>query len=79
MGIAFSSSLFGLAGALFLGFIDLQINRAQNEFINFLDSKIINKKDNYNIKNEEVGKEYSGNTFTKCRLFKKSRKVNGEE
>jgi len=32
MGTAFSSSLFGLAGSLVLGFVDLQATRAQNEF-----------------------------------------------
>lgn len=32
MGTAFSSSLFGLAGALTLGFIDLQAGHAQNRF-----------------------------------------------
>ena len=32
MGKAFSSSLFGLAGSLVLGFLDLQAGRAQNRF-----------------------------------------------
>ncbi len=32
MGIAFSSSLFGLAGSLILGFLDLQSGQAQNRF-----------------------------------------------
>jgi hypothetical protein len=32
MGISFSSSLFGLAGALVLGFLDLQTSQAQNRF-----------------------------------------------
>ncbi len=32
MGTAFSSSLFGLAGSLVLGFLDLQSGRAQNRF-----------------------------------------------
>jgi len=32
MGIAFSSSLFGLAGSLVLGFLDLQMSQAQNRF-----------------------------------------------
>ncbi len=34
MGTAFSSSLFGLAGSLVLGFIDLQATQAQNSFYN---------------------------------------------
>jgi hypothetical protein len=32
MGISFSSSLFGLAGSLVLGFLDLQTGQAQNRF-----------------------------------------------
>lgn len=34
MGTAFSSSLFGLAGSLVLGFLDLQASQAQNRFFN---------------------------------------------
>lgn len=34
MGTAFSSSLFGLAGSLVLGFLDLQVGQAQNRFFN---------------------------------------------
>lgn len=37
MGTAFSSSLFGLAGSLVLGFLDLQANQAQNRFYNDLE------------------------------------------
>jgi hypothetical protein len=37
MGIAFSSSLFGLAGSLVLGFLDLQANQAQNRFYTDLE------------------------------------------
>jgi hypothetical protein len=37
MGIAFSSSLFGLAGSLILGFLDLQAGQAQNRFHNELE------------------------------------------
>ncbi|MDQ2070036.1 flagellar motor protein MotA [Natronospira bacteriovora] len=37
MGTAFSSSLFGLAGAVVLGFIDLQAATAQNRFFNDLE------------------------------------------
>ena len=32
MGISFSSSLFGLAGSLILGFLDLQTSQAQSRF-----------------------------------------------
>ena len=37
MGIAFSSSLFGLAGSLVLGFLDLQAGQAQSVFYNDLE------------------------------------------
>jgi hypothetical protein len=37
MGIAFSSSLFGLAGSLVLGFLDLQTTQAQNRFYTQLE------------------------------------------
>lgn len=37
MGIAFSSSLFGLAGSLILGFVELQVNRAQQDFLRTLE------------------------------------------
>ncbi|MCB9944344.1 MAG: flagellar motor protein MotA [Geminicoccaceae bacterium] len=37
MGTAFSSSLFGLAGSLVLGFIDLQASQAQNNFYNEME------------------------------------------
>lgn len=38
MGTAFSSSLFGLAGSLILGFLDLQAGRAQNRFYTELEN-----------------------------------------
>ena len=37
MGTAFSSSLFGLAGSLFLGFFELQANQANGRFVNELE------------------------------------------
>ncbi|MBT5193502.1 MAG: flagellar motor protein MotA [Rhodospirillaceae bacterium] len=37
MAIAFSSSLFGLAGSLVLGFLELQASQAQNRFYNDLE------------------------------------------
>ncbi|MEE8333036.1 MAG: flagellar motor protein MotA [Alphaproteobacteria bacterium] len=37
MGTAFSSSLFGLAGSLVLGFLELQAGQAQNRFFNDLE------------------------------------------
>lgn len=38
MGISFSSSLFGLAGSLILGFLDLQVAQAQRRFRNEVES-----------------------------------------
>lgn len=37
MGTSFSASLFGLSGALVLGFLDLQTGQAQNRFYNDLE------------------------------------------
>ncbi len=37
MGVAFSSSLFGLSGSLILGFLDLQAGQGQNMFYNDLE------------------------------------------
>jgi len=37
MGISFSSSLFGLAGSLVLGFLDLQMSQAQSRFYTDLE------------------------------------------
>lgn len=37
MGVAFSSSLFGLSGSLIVGFLDLQAGHAQNRFVNELE------------------------------------------
>jgi hypothetical protein len=37
MSTAFSSSLFGLAGSLILGFLDLQVGQASNRFFNELE------------------------------------------
>src|SRR5690242_7695848 len=40
MGISFSSSLFGLAGSLILGFLDLQTSQAQNRFYTDLEDRL---------------------------------------
>jgi hypothetical protein len=40
MGTAFSASLFGLAGSLVLGFLDLQAGQAQNRFYNELEESL---------------------------------------
>ena len=40
MGTAFSSSLFGLSGAVIIGFLDLQAGHAQNRFFNELEDRL---------------------------------------
>ncbi len=40
MSISFTSSLFGLAGSLVLGFLDLQAGQAQNRFYNELEDNL---------------------------------------
>jgi len=51
MGTAFSSSLFGLAGSLILGFLDLQAGRAQTRFYTELENWLSSITD----MNSEVG------------------------
>jgi hypothetical protein len=40
MSLAFTSSLFGLAGSLVLGFLDLQAGQAQNRFYTELEDRL---------------------------------------
>jgi hypothetical protein len=47
MGISFSSSLFGLAGSLILGFLDLQSSQAQNRFYTDLEDWLATTVGNY--------------------------------
>src|SRR6266404_5092590 len=53
MGISFSSSLFGLAGSLVLGFLDLQAGQAQNRFYTDLEDWLAT-----------TVREYSGDSAT---------------
>ncbi len=53
MGIAFSSSLFGLSGSLCLGFIDLQLSKTQNDFLIYYESKIMNVTKKNDIDNNQ--------------------------
>jgi hypothetical protein len=53
MGISFSSSLFGLAGSLILGFLDLQSSQAQNRFYTDLEDWLAS-----------TVREYSGESAT---------------
>ena len=40
MSVSFTSSLFGLAGSLILGFLDLQAGQAQNRFYTELEDRL---------------------------------------
>lgn len=40
MGTAFSSSLFGLAGSLVLGFLDLQVGKASSKFFRIVEDEL---------------------------------------
>jgi hypothetical protein len=57
MGIAFSSSLFGLSGSLVLGFLDLQAAQAQNRFYTELEDWLttITDLEELGLTDEEVG------------------------
>jgi hypothetical protein len=57
MGIAFSSSLFGLAGSLVLGFLDLQAGQAQNRFYTELEDWLstITDTEDLGLTEEEAG------------------------
>jgi hypothetical protein len=58
MGISFSSSLFGLAGSLILGFLDLQSSQAQNRFYTDLEDWLASTVREYSA--EGVGGGPSG-------------------
>jgi hypothetical protein len=57
MGIAFSSSLFGLAGSLVLGFLDLQAGQAPNRFYTELEDWLstITDLEELGLTDEEAG------------------------
>jgi hypothetical protein len=61
MGIAFSSSLFGLSGSLILGFLDLQAGQAQNRFYTELEDWLSTITD---LEGFEEGDE-AGNTMAR--------------
>ena len=61
MGTAFATSLFGLAGSLSLGFIDLQFTKAQNDFLLYIEDTLYNLGMNSKAKiskKEDVSEEY---------------------
>ena len=61
MGTAFATSLFGLAGSLSLGFIDLQFTKSQNDFLLYIEDTLYNLGINSRAKisrKEDVSEEY---------------------
>ena len=60
MGISFSSSLFGLAGSLILGFLDLQSSQAQNRFYTDLEDWLASTVREYSGEAPGLGRRTSG-------------------
>ena len=61
MGTAFATSLFGLAASLSLGFVDLQLTKAQNDFLIYVEDTLHNlsRKSTIKInKTEGISEEY---------------------
>ena len=65
MGTAFSSSLFGLAGSLALGFLDLQASQAQNAFFNELEEWLSGLT---RLSSGSVGEEHGVSAYTEALL-----------
>jgi hypothetical protein len=60
MGISFSSSLFGLAGSLVLGFLDLQSSQAQNRFYTDLEDWLASTVSEYSGETAGAGGDLQG-------------------
>ncbi|MGO4712463.1 flagellar motor protein MotA [Bradyrhizobium sp. 2TAF24] len=60
MGISFSSSLFGLAGSLILGFLDLQSSQAQNRFYTDLEDWLATTVREYSSERGGTGAAFAG-------------------
>jgi hypothetical protein len=60
MGIAFSSSLFGLAGSLVLGFLDLQASQAQNRFYTDLEDWLSTTVQDLNVAGDDSASAPNG-------------------
>jgi biopolymer transport protein ExbB/TolQ len=65
MSTAFSSSLFGLAGSLALGFLDLQSSQAQNAFFNDLEEWLSGLT---RLSSGSVGEEHGVSAYTEALL-----------
>lgn len=66
MGTAFSSSLFGLAGSLVLGFLDLQAGRAQTRFYTELENWLSSLAD---LGSDVVSPDARGDAAEELRLL----------
>ena len=66
MGISFSSSLFGLAGSLILGFLDLQSSQAQNRFYTDLEDWLATTVREYG--SEHAGRRHAGRDRSSARF-----------
>jgi hypothetical protein len=66
MGISFSSSLFGLASSLVLGFLDLQMSQAQNRFHTELEDWLATTV--HDLEETEVTAAPIGNTMGEMRV-----------
>ena len=60
MGISFSSSLFGLAGSLVLGFLDLQTSQAQNRFYTNLEDWLATTVQDCRWQRHRCGRPHAG-------------------
>jgi hypothetical protein len=70
MGISFSSSLFGLAGSLVLGFLDLQMSQAQNRFHTDLEDWLATTVHDLELTGETRGIAGAGSTEMKGAIDK---------
>ncbi|WP_031335858.1 hypothetical protein [Rhodopseudomonas sp. B29] len=68
MGISFSSSLFGLAGSLILGFLDLQSSQAQNRFYTDLEDWLASTVRGSGPDGEAAGSAELQNALERLRL-----------
>jgi hypothetical protein len=64
MGISFSSSLFGLAGSLILGFLDLQSSQAQNRFYTDLEDWLVTIVREYSAETPNGGPTTANDLYT---------------
>jgi hypothetical protein len=60
MGISFSSSLFGLAGSLVLGFLDLQTSQGQNRFYTELEDWLSTTVRDLGVSGEDSSLAFGG-------------------